>query len=258
MNEMVTRSLSGAVYVALISALLLLPIPMGPVVLGAILGVLALREIIQLFANQQLTIKVIAVAVVAIGVAHFNPHAAWFMAALLLALLQYLRTGRPQPGTGWVMPVLYLAPAFAAYTNLVLFRGAEAGWFIFTVFAFLWTNDTFAYLGGKAWGKHRLWPSVSPKKSWEGLLVGMAMTMVLGSVWHRLSGWDHPTQVGIILAMVVSMAGNLGDLLESRMKRQLGVKDSGNLIPGHGGILDRIDSFLLALPTAYLCWVLLV
>lgn len=258
MNEMVVRGLSGTMYVAIIAALLLLPVPYGPAILGALLLGLSLRELSALFPNQRNVIQILAALAASILAAHFNPWAGWTAALTSVLLLWYLRTGQPLPASGWIMPAVYLAPAVATYTNLMLFHDHEASALIFAVFAMLWTNDTFAYLGGKAWGKRRLWPSVSPKKSWEGLLVGMMATMALGSFWHQITGWLQPWWVGLALATVVSIFGNLGDLLESRMKRQLGVKDSGNLIPGHGGILDRIDSFLLALPAAYLCWVTLV
>ena len=122
---------------------------------------------------------------------------------------------------------------------------------LFFALALNWAGDSTAYYVGRAFGKHRLAPIVSPKKSWEG-----AVGSVLGSVLFGLLYLGHfMPQIAwwnvVLMAVVANVAGQFGDLAESAMKRGAGVKDSGNLLPGHGGILDRVDSSLFALPVVY-------
>ena len=114
-----------------------------------------------------------------------------------------------------------------------------------------WANDTGAYLSGMAIGRHRLMERISPKKSWEGFFGGM-ITSVLAD-W-LLSGWLGvvDTTGWIIISLLISVAGTYGDLVESMLKRSMGVKDSGTVMPGHGGFLDRFDSALLSFPLVYL------
>jgi phosphatidate cytidylyltransferase len=118
-------------------------------------------------------------------------------------------------------------------------------------FLLLWTNDTGAYLVGSALGRHPLFERISPKKSWEGFAGGLVLTMIVAQL---LPGWLGVTgTVGwMIIALIVSVAGTLGDLLESMLKRSLGLKDSGTVMPGHGGFLDRFDSVVVAFPLVYL------
>ena len=122
---------------------------------------------------------------------------------------------------------------------------------IIGVFALIWINDSFAYIIGKNFGKQKLFESVSPKKTIEGFLGGMIFTAI-GSYFISeateillFSNW-------LILGVIVSVFGTLGDLIESKYKRQAGVKDSGNLLPGHGGLLDRLDSAIFVAPFIYL------
>jgi len=118
-----------------------------------------------------------------------------------------------------------------------------------SIFVFIWINDTFAYLFGVSFGKHRLFERISPKKSWEGFFGGATMAIVVACI----SSFYLP-QLTIIqwigFSLTVVIAGTYGDLFESLLKRTVGVKDSGNLLPGHGGILDRFDSALLAIPAS--------
>ena len=118
-------------------------------------------------------------------------------------------------------------------------------------FLLLWTNDTGAYLTGSAFGRHRLMERISPKKSWEGFFGGMILTL---AVARLMSGWlgVADTMEWMIIALIISVAGTLGDLIESMLKRSLGYKDSGNIMPGHGGFLDRFDSVVVAFPMVYL------
>lgn len=124
------------------------------------------------------------------------------------------------------------------------------------LFCLIWINDIFAYLTGMAIGKHKLFERISPKKTIEGSLGGLVMT-ILTAFWvnhywlHMMSDWKM-----IGMALIVVVFGSLGDLCESMMKRQAGVKDSGNVIPGHGGILDRFDATFLAVPFVY-CYLML-
>ncbi len=114
----------------------------------------------------------------------------------------------------------------------------------------IWTNDTFAYLTGAQFGKHKMFPEVSPKKSWEGFVGGTIMTLVIAwllSMWLTtltLRDW-------IALALIASIIGTIGDLFESMIKRNLGIKDSGNIMPGHGGFLDRFDAFIFCIPFVF-------
>lgn len=124
--------------------------------------------------------------------------------------------------------------------------GFEGALLTFGVLGSVWANDALAYLVGSAFGKHKLMPLVSPHKTWEGLFGGMAGSLV---VWCLLAilhpcgiGWEHV----VIGTLVVGISGVIGDLFESRIKRGVGVKDSGKLMPGHGGMLDRSDSLLFA------------
>ncbi len=118
-------------------------------------------------------------------------------------------------------------------------------------FLLIWANDTGAYLVGITFGRHRLMERVSPKKSWEGLAGGVAASVLASFAVHAWLGTVN--QYGwIIIALIVSAAGTWGDLAESMLKRSIGVKDSGNSLPGHGGFLDRFDSVLFSFPVVYM------
>lgn len=108
-----------------------------------------------------------------------------------------------------------------------------------------WTLDSFAYFGGRLFGKHKLFERISPKKTWEGSLIGAGFCIGLGVLFQFVwpVGWNW-----IVLAAIISVTGQLGDLVESMFKRSLQLKDSGGLLPGHGGILDRFDGFIISVP----------
>ncbi len=113
-------------------------------------------------------------------------------------------------------------------------------------FILVWSSDTFAYLCGKAFGKTKLFEKISPKKTWEGFLGGMILTMVMA---YFLAPWiDIPIWVNVAMALSTVVFGTMGDLLESKLKRHYNLKDSGTFIPGHGGFLDRFDALLIAIP----------
>ena len=119
-----------------------------------------------------------------------------------------------------------------------------------TILILIWVNDSFAFLIGKNFGKTKLFEKVSPKKTIEGFIGGFAFTVVSGSL---ISYYSHIYSIknGIIIAIIVVVFGTLGDLVESKFKRQANVKDSGTIMPGHGGVLDRLDSLLFLAPFAY-------
>lgn len=136
--------------------------------------------------------------------------------------------------------------------HLVLLRQTPFGiqWLI-VIMLIVMTNDSAAYYSGSAFGKHRLYPLVSPKKSIEGAIGGLLGSLV-GTMLAKFTFFPQLTFTdAVVTAIVVGMVGQAGDLFESLLKRSFGVKDSGTLIPGHGGVLDRLDSILFAAPIAY-------
>lgn len=131
-------------------------------------------------------------------------------------------------------------------------------WLIVVVLGIVWAADIGAYFVGKQFGKHKLMPKVSPNKTIEGLSGGMVTAALFAALFYVLS---DATQLNVywcaLLAALLAFASAMGDLLESMFKREAGLKDSGNLLPGHGGILDRIDSLTAAVPLFVLCWLAL-
>lgn len=148
---------------------------------------------------------------------------------------------------------LYICGGFSL-ANMMVFKGEMPYIFLALTFFCIWANDTGAYLIGSKFGKRRLFQSISPKKSWEGFFGGLLFSVVM-SIVVKLMG-VLPSEMSIfnvgVLGCLISTFATLGDLFESALKRNMGVKDSGNIIPGHGGILDRIDSALFALPAVVL------
>lgn len=130
--------------------------------------------------------------------------------------------------------------------NIVFSPGIIVGFFIL-----IWANDTGAYLAGISFGRHRLMERISPKKSWEGFFGGVITAAITG--W-LLSGWLGVVDnfKWVIISVIISIAGTYGDLAESMLKRSIGVKDSGTVMPGHGGFLDRFDSAIISFPLVYL------
>jgi phosphatidate cytidylyltransferase len=129
------------------------------------------------------------------------------------------------------------------------------GWVVMS-FVVTWMNDTFAYFAGRFLGRHKMLPRISPKKTWEGFAGGFGGSIVGALVLLAIfpAGWLPSLTVGgcFVLGGVAAVVGPVGDLAESMLKRAAGVKDSGKLIPGHGGLLDRIDALLFVAPWVYL------
>ncbi len=185
-----------------------------------------------------------------------------------------LKTGYPAAAAS-VFAFAYIAIPMAL---LVEIRQQSAGaiWTIYTLLA-VWAGDIFAYFVGKSLGRHRMSPEISPHKTWEGAVASIMASVVVGTLWIQhapgissallgvslidrrdgMFGLEQPQLWPIILlSAVVNIAAQLGDLVESLIKRGAGVKDSGTILPGHGGMLDRIDAMLFAVPVvwAYGAW----
>lgn len=122
---------------------------------------------------------------------------------------------------------------------------------LLSLLVLIWANDSYAYIAGRTWGRNSLWASISPKKTWEGTIGGAAGTFFTGILWAQIVPGSGMAEM-MTAAAVVSVFGPLGDLFESSIKRAAGVKDSGNWLPGHGGLLDRLDSLLWAAPAYWL------
>ena len=155
-----------------------------------------------------------------------------------------------------IFTVIYTALPFGFALGLPKFF-AEDNTFtleVFFLFVLIWSSDSFAFFTGKFFGKHKMAPKISPKKTWEGFAGGVILTLVVGFFIERY----YPDLRGnwIMVGFLVAVFAPFGDLIESQLKRTFGVKDSGNIIPGHGGILDRLDSFILCAPVVYLYFIL--
>jgi phosphatidate cytidylyltransferase len=120
------------------------------------------------------------------------------------------------------------------------------------LFVLIWSSDTFAYITGRAFGKHKLFESVSPGKTWEGFIGGTLLTVALSFL--LANQWNIPYSVNIAVALCTVIFGTLGDLVESMLKREFNIKDSGKILPGHGGFLDRFDALLISLPFTTFCY----
>ncbi|MEZ2391132.1 phosphatidate cytidylyltransferase [bacterium RCC_150] len=129
-------------------------------------------------------------------------------------------------------------------------------WEIAVLLLLVVSNDTFGYLFGALFGKHPMAPKISPKKSWEGFAGSVAGAMVIG-ILASIFVLDKPWWVGVVLAVGMVAAATAGDLAESMVKRELGVKDMSSILPGHGGVMDRLDSIVFAAPTAFILFALL-
>ena len=149
-------------------------------------------------------------------------------------------------------PIYVAVPmALMAVVPLMLANDGEwkALYFLFYLFL-VWGNDVFAYLAGVTMGRHKMCERLSPKKSWEGFVGGVLGSLAVGTLAAYI--FDESYGLWLGLALVVSLTSVVGDLVESMFKRDAGVKDSGNILPGHGGILDRFDAFILAAPFAFI------
>jgi len=176
-----------------------------------------------------------------------------FMLFLLAAILKFVETGIDNYASRLSMAILAaIYPGFFISFSILIHREfAPAGWvFLMFVLVNTWIADTFAYAFGRLFGRKKLAPTISPNKTWAGFMAsfpGGMLTALLAKPF--LPGFDlHHL---IILSIVVTLFGQIGDLIESAVKRDCGIKDSSNLIPGHGGVLDRFDSLVIALPAAY-------
>lgn len=277
MNNFITRTLSAIVYAGLvIGGILVQPICFGghPLLFGIlfmIVSTLAVREFHALVGSD---IKTMTYAMMSNALLYSTLYFLFFgdliwrgllvayIAIMLLALISHLFRPQVQPIQSWgnlCAGQVMIALPFALMNGVLM----HSKWLMLAVFILLWVNDSGAYIVGslmakRKGGNHKMFPRVSPAKSWEGLIGGFVFDLIAGYVFFRV-GWmgDMTLMNSLLFALAGGVFGTLGDLMESLFKRTLGVKDSGKFMPGHGGVLDRFDSLLLAVPVIYFLFVYL-
>lgn len=273
LKNLITRSITGILYVAIMVTSFLQSVNM--IVVFALITGLATWEFTGL-VNEHKHVNVnrlittvagvyffLAVAGVNSGAIQTNAVFVPYLLTIIYLFISGLYTKSGDSVNDWAYTMLsqmYIALPLSSI-NVIAFRQAADGLNYYyyllplSIFIFLWTNDTGAYCTGSLFGKHKLFPRISPAKSWEGSIGGGILVLIVASVMYfiesqgeNLSGLNLIEWLG--LGLVVVVFGTWGDLVESLLKRTLGIKDSGYILPGHGGILDRLDSSLMAIPAS--------
>ena len=227
-------------------------------VVVAVAVLLGIREIVRAFSARGIYISVVSLVTgaVALTYATWNGGAAGLAIATAIAipllLIQLLTKGPEgfvQSATATTFSLLYL-PFLAGF--LILLAKPSTGLErVMTFVVLVGCNDTFGYIVGVLFGKHPLVPLISPKKSWEGLIGSLVFTVIGGSLAFKHIMEMH-WWIGAVVGLMIVFTATCGDLIESAMKRDLHLKDMGTLLPGHGGILDRLDSVLISAPALWL------
>ncbi|MBP5260197.1 MAG: phosphatidate cytidylyltransferase [Paludibacteraceae bacterium] len=263
-SNLITRTCTGAVFVAVILAGIYFQSPWHS--LSLVAGLAAFVGLLEFYrmGNLHQDIQLPACAMAVLGMFPY-------LACVLHACLQqdWIWVVYPVVAIGIYIAVLYDKGPHPIHNLGFILMGqllvalplgmlnflAERHDIIWTyaLFVLIWVNDTGAYLVGTLLGKHRLFERVSPKKSWEGSLGGLVFTWIGALLFWYLTGEQQNCWQWFVLASLIVVFGTYGDLLESLLKRSVGVKDSGNILPGHGGVLDRFDSILVATPVV-LCY----
>lgn len=260
LKKIMTRSLSGLLYIAVIVGAILWG-RLGIVVLGVLFGSVATIEFTKITKglNQSRIPALIAdvAGVVFLAMGPFMwPMFLWVFCMICRMVIELYSDEKDALSSlaYSMMAQVYIGMPMFMMTAFAEFLGAPH--MLLAVFIFIWLNDTGAYLVGCTFGRHRLFERISPKKSWEGFFGGLLFTLGFSVLFcYAFGGWfgmRADVWVWLALALVVSVFATWGDLVESLIKRNLNLKDSGNIIPGHGGILDRIDSLLLVIPASFL------
>lgn len=268
MKNVVTRSISGAVYVAVLVGAILAG---GGWLLALLLflGLTATGEFLAMANAGQKSHRicnlydyVANLSLIAASYFHFSPAggpvkvfvaiAACAVIARFIAQLYAVGGNAIHSLAAAVMSYVYIGVSLAIWP--MLYYSLATPHLLLALLIFIWINDTGAFCVGSLLGRHKLWERISPKKSWEGFFGGMFFCVAGAFVMHFLfpSYYGGAITLGTMcrLGLLACVFATYGDLIESIIKRTAGVKDSGNLIPGHGGILDRIDSLLLVIPAA--------
>jgi phosphatidate cytidylyltransferase len=258
MSTLVTRALSGALFVAIVVSSFI----GGPWLVAALFGVFTFLGTLELFklsksGEYKLVGLLFSVGFYASMVVNaingtelFWP--IYVLGALLIFVIAVF-SGRPEPVAsvaGTLLPTLYLSLPFASVLFVATMFGTYDYLFPLLIITLIWINDTGAYLCGTTFGKHKMVPKISPGKTWEGTVGGLLLTVIAAFIYSRYFDQVSPTQ-WLAMGAIASVFATLGDLFESRMKRAAGVKDSGKLMPGHGGVLDRFDAMLFVFPAIW-------
>ena len=273
MNNFIVRTITGILFVAVVVCSFLRPQAM--VLLFALITGLTIWEFTGLVNDREKVtvnrlISTVAGVYFFFAVAGFSsdltPSAVFipYLVSIIYLMVAELYLKNEDPIHDWaytMMAQLYIALPFSLL-NTLAFHLTPQGLVTYdavlplSVFVFLWMNDTGAYLCGSLLGKHKLFPRISPGKSWEGSIGGGILVIAIAVLVWFLTEQYQLNQLGLSalewagLGLTVVIFGTWGDLVESLFKRTLGIKDSGNILPGHGGMLDRFDSSLLAIPAA--------
>ena len=266
MNNLTTRTITGLIYVIVVVLSTLLH-PLTFLLLLVFFTIIGIREFYKLTANDKVhpqTISGIIAGVAIVVVAYLNAaeyYRDWIFyliiaTPILIGLIELLnKKGEFDKNVMFnLLGIVYVA----APLSLLEFSGFPESLnhtysyeIILGYFIILWLYDTGAYLVGSTFGKHKILPRISPGKSWEGVIGGMVIgigTAIILAMFFELLEMIQ----WIVISILIAITGTIGDFIESGIKRKAGVKDSGNIFPGHGGMLDRIDSVLFSAPFVFL------
>lgn len=267
MANITKRAVFGAVFVVAVTTAVIWHFYLF-LILFLLLAILSVWELNQLLpSNNVLPESIATTALLFIITALFLYNGIsgyWFLAALSIPLIVFAKSFAREPIKEWMInglkywSISVLYPGIGFITTVLLFFPPQINYqyswrLIMSILVMTWVHDTFAYLTGITFGKTRLFPKVSPKKSVEGAVGGLLATVLLAIIIYfskpalnmTLFAWAG-------MGLVVALASVAGDYVESRLKRKAGVKDAGMILPGHGGVLDRMDSLMVAAPAAWI------
>lgn len=263
MNDAVLRSLTGSVYVIVLIFAISFDF-WSLVVLFAFFLIQGQHELRRMFERiggyhplGALTMAVVTFTSAAVYQMADPSYSMLLLALIPLAMFRFLggevlrSKATIQRTANTFLGGFYLSVPLSVGLMLTMMEGNYNGMLLLSIFICLWSNDTLAYVSGRLLGEKKLLPRLSPNKTVEGFVGGMIGTLIVALVLHHYVGLGMNEYGWLGFGLIVSFSGTIGDLFESMLKRAAEVKDSGKIIPGHGGVLDRIDSFLFAVPFIY-------